>query len=684
MHNDRPDNRVPVASGASLPTKKGKSASHARPPTHSEVELPDRHRRELELGPKFCFEPRLQPVDKVVLARGISRHADEDERSRCVNECVEAFARSSGEPRKRNPVKPLAEYLVSHDLRALVSDKEGFFFVLPEGKYQEKAMSAVDKNFKKMSVNLAEKKQQALSLLEDLNLESVAQYVKKAPKLNLEVFFTAKTHKTDIPFRAVVSERATWQIHVSAYLQKCLMSLNLAQPFLVKNSETIIEYLENEHLANIGAFSIDVEDMYYSLPQNPLLVAVEECIKVDNDELAFRNCSGISVESFLELLSFYLNSTFVGFNDGIFLQKSGVCIGSKVAPLLSDIFLCKVDRALERELSGMVKKVYRYVDDYIVFVDKCSILRSIADILKVFKENGMGLKYTFEVMKENCIQFLDLSLKFGEEHVCWKFAPRSVKPLLNYKSGHSKLVKNSIAFSSLRSALFKSCVHSMGASFKEQVKKLTEAGFPNCALASACNKLVKVVKGCEKPATQREPDQRKKYAVVPYIHRTTHRLKKIASRYGVQVAISAPNKLGRVCALVNRKKQGSGANNYKDCSVKHNNKYVTCCICVVYQIPLSCGRVYVGQTGRCINVRLREHFNSLKGTPTSHMSEHCRSCSTPSCEPILDKTVILFNHSNQRKREIIEASHITKLGDACISHASVCLQEKEVAFLDCR
>lgn len=111
-----------------------------------------------------------------------------------------------------------------------------------------------------------------------MNLEGVAQYVKKAPKLSLEVFFTAKTHKTDIRFRAVVSERATWQIHVSAYLQKCLLSLNLAQPFLVKSSETIIEYLDNEHLANVGAFSIDVEDVYYSLPQNHLLVAVEECI----------------------------------------------------------------------------------------------------------------------------------------------------------------------------------------------------------------------------------------------------------------------------------------------------------------------------------------------------------------------------------------------------------------------
>lgn len=89
------------------------------------------------------------------------------------------------------------------------------------------------------------------------------------------------------------------------------------------------------------------------------MAAVEEFINDNHDELAFRNSSGISVESFLELLSFYLNSTYVGFKDDVFLQKSGVCIGCKVAPILSDIFLSKVDRDLDVSLSGMVKNVFR-------------------------------------------------------------------------------------------------------------------------------------------------------------------------------------------------------------------------------------------------------------------------------------------------------------------------------------
>lgn len=55
----------------------------------------------------------------------------------------------------------------------------------------------------KENVILAERKEHALSLLEEMNLERVAQSVKKASKLHLEMFYTAETHKTDILFRVV-------------------------------------------------------------------------------------------------------------------------------------------------------------------------------------------------------------------------------------------------------------------------------------------------------------------------------------------------------------------------------------------------------------------------------------------------------------------------------------------------
>lgn len=43
---------------------------------------------------------------------------------------------------------------------------------------------------------------------------------------------------------------------------------------------------------------------------------------------------------------------------------------------------------------------------------------------------------------------------------------------------------------------------------------------------------------------------------------------------------------------------------------KHRKPYVSCATGLVY-IYLHCGSVYIGQTGRCLNIRLREHASSF-------------------------------------------------------------------------
>ncbi|KAG0430506.1 hypothetical protein HPB47_022633, partial [Ixodes persulcatus] len=68
-------------------------------------------------------------------------------------------------------------------------------------------------------------KAQAVELLNRLDLQKVAAGVKKQKNLMLEVFFAAKTHKPEIPFRTIVSEKGTWLHALSGYLQRSLDSL---------------------------------------------------------------------------------------------------------------------------------------------------------------------------------------------------------------------------------------------------------------------------------------------------------------------------------------------------------------------------------------------------------------------------------------------------------------------------
>ncbi|KAH6934641.1 hypothetical protein HPB50_026258 [Hyalomma asiaticum] len=47
----------------------------------STTPIPEEHERVLGLGPKYCFEPHLNPFEKIATARAVSRCAKEDERS---------------------------------------------------------------------------------------------------------------------------------------------------------------------------------------------------------------------------------------------------------------------------------------------------------------------------------------------------------------------------------------------------------------------------------------------------------------------------------------------------------------------------------------------------------------------------------------------------------------------------
>lgn len=187
-------------------------------------------------------------------------------------------------------------------MRLLLSDKEGHFVVTPEDIFAEKALQAVTKCFKRVNVDCRDVKGQAISRLNECNLMSLATAVMKAEGDRLYLFFSAKTHKINIPFRAIVSEAGTWQYTVSSYLQKHLSTLVIHDPFVVDKTDRVNSFLKHNNPGFCSGFSVDIEDLYYSLPHKGLLEAVKKCIVEDNDEVGFMGQCGISVDAFLELV----------------------------------------------------------------------------------------------------------------------------------------------------------------------------------------------------------------------------------------------------------------------------------------------------------------------------------------------------------------------------------------------
>lgn len=230
------------------------------------------------------------------------------------------------------------------------------------------------------------------------------------------------------------------------FLQDKLNLLTIDDPFQVKSSNQVIAFLQQNPGKGFSACSIDIKDLYYSLPQKKLLASVEECID-SFGVVAFQNSVGISNSNFLELLTFYFNSTFSTWNESVYLQSNGIGIGSCIAPILSDIYLAHHDRLLDSQVDESVARVFRFVDDFLVLMT-CAVTdagASVSKVLSIFHTCLDPLVLTHETPSEGKLRFLDLAMFLKNSHVCWRYEPRCQKPLTPFASAHSKLVKRGIA-----------------------------------------------------------------------------------------------------------------------------------------------------------------------------------------------------------------------------------------------
>lgn len=121
------------------------------------------------------------------------------------------------------------------------------------------------------------------------------------------------------------------------YLLRHLSNLILYDPFVIPNSDEVIQFLHQDTSTVVSyGLSLDEEDLFYSIPHCKLFPAVKECIE-SKGFTSFQNESGVSAESFLELLRFYLSATVVMVEGRTYIQKKRICIGSCVARVLCDI-----------------------------------------------------------------------------------------------------------------------------------------------------------------------------------------------------------------------------------------------------------------------------------------------------------------------------------------------------------
>lgn len=218
-----------------------------------DVKIPDNVECLLKKGPKFSLEPVVPPHELLAVNRRIANRAPQDQSTRCLLEGVDALSRTvrkKNHRRYREPTDLIVKHFRDNDLRLLQADKEGGFVVLNAASLAEKTRKAISKNFIPVKSSAVRVKTMAANLCKNLQLLKLARDIRSSKGNSLSVFFTAKTHKPEVPFRTIISEKGSWQHLVSQFLLKKLNVLSVNDPFDTKSSDDVMRFLQ-------GGTSID-------------------------------------------------------------------------------------------------------------------------------------------------------------------------------------------------------------------------------------------------------------------------------------------------------------------------------------------------------------------------------------------------------------------------------------------
>ena len=139
---------------------------------------------------------------------------------------------------------------------------------------------------------------------------------------------------------------------------------------------------------------------------------------------------------FLEILIFCTEKTgYFSCLNKKWLQKEGCAMGNSLSPVLADIVMTDLLQKCGSKMRFLKKLIAKYVDD-LLFIIPSDKIQIVYDILNSYDPN---IKFTYEVMQNNKISYLDTEIIIHDEKIVtkWYMKPTSKGRILNFNSLHA-------------------------------------------------------------------------------------------------------------------------------------------------------------------------------------------------------------------------------------------------------
>lgn len=347
--------------------------------------------------------------------------------------------------------------------------------------------------------------------------------------------------------------------------------------------------------------SFDLVDMYTNIP-------VQEAIATLQRHLISKNAPTNEVITCIKIVKTCMEQNYFQFRGKVYKQTTELSMGSKLSPLLANIFMCDLEEKLKS--SRLFPSLwYRYVDDIFCVVNARS-LKNLEDFLN---SQHPSIKFTVEKEVNGKISFLDLCIRQTTE--------RGLEFSIYRKPTHTDryITSDSHHHDSHKAAAFHSMIYRLlNIPMNESDYNIEKEYIYNAARVNGYDSIF-VDKIFRKHQTHTHTRQRtsltpirsdKRVVCLPFFPKLTNPLSTVLRRHGMHVVTRNNNTLrDALCNLKDRQipTETSG----------------------IYEISCQdCEEIYIGQSKRVIKDRLKEHVSattnghSWKSSVSEHMIEH--------------------------------------------------------------
>ena len=386
-----------------------------------------------------------------------------------------------------------------------------------------------------------------------------------------------KTHKPDKPLRPIISSVGSVSYKLSKWLTKLLSPLvGQISSSNVSNSVDLIDKIRDHH-EPCKLISFDVNSLFTKVP-------VQDVLSFINNDLHKLDLP-VSNDVFLKLIELCVLDSVFSAQGKFYRQTFGFAMGNPLSPVLSNLYMEYFETLYLPRICQFNLPWFRYIDDILCLwpstEDPHSFLRQL---------NSLVPSITFKIEEENesKLPFLDTLIINNGNGFKFKVyrKPTSVDSYIHFYSNHHKKVQES-TFSGMYLRALRICDPEFLDEECDYIHKLIDKlcypkGFADNCLQKAEKTFYNV--------DNKELYDKKNTLVLPFHKELTPSIRilknldiKVVFRYEQTVKSSL---------IKNSPQSNTGS---------------------VYSIPCkACTNLYIGQTGKTLFERIKQHKYSVR------------------------------------------------------------------------